>query len=212
MIGRVNTQTTTLVLQNEKHKNMKLILYIVLFIYIPITNLSSQDNKSRFGIEVDIIPWHFDTFSRQTPFSVSGFIGGAYEHFFTNSFSFKTRIGVHNVNYKREYIGSERAWQTRLALMVEPRFYFWPNQQKWGNLFAGIPISVEAGPFQDNPYKNIFETPIVRAIPVVGYQYYFARHWFIEVNAGLGWSLERYPTQSFNDFDYLLEARFGYSF
>jgi hypothetical protein len=195
---------------------MKQILYIVLLIFISIANIASQENKSRFGIEVDIIPWHFDTFSRQTPFSVSGFIGGSYEHFFSNSFSFKTTIGVQNVNYQTAsgYLtgGKERAWQTRLALMVEPRFYFWENQQKWGNLFAGLPVSIEAGSFQNNTYRNIFETQLIRAIPVIGYQYYFARHWFVEANAGLGWFLDRYPMQSFSEFDYQVGVRLGFSF
>lgn len=195
---------------------MKHILYVIIFVFVSITNVYSQETKSRVGIEVGIIPWHFDSFSRQTPFSVSTFIGGSYEHFFSNSLSVKTTIGVHNVNYQSGsgYLagGKERSWQTRLAFTVEPRIYFWENQQKWGNLFAGLPVSIETGPFQDNPYKNIFETPTVSAIPVIGYQYYFDRHLFVEVNAGLGWSLERYPSQSFNDFDYLLGARLGFSF
>lgn len=197
---------------------MKQILYIFLFIFIPFTSISSQENKSRFGIEVGIIPWHFDTFSRQTPFSVSGFIGGYYEHFFSNSFGLKATVGVHNTTYKwfKDAYGKEkkRIWNSMLELKVEPRLYFWENQQRWGTLFAGLPISMETGAFQnnENPYKTIFHTPTIRVIPVVGYQYYFAHHWFVEANAGLGWRCDIFPEQSFNDFDYLLEARFGYSF
>lgn len=198
---------------------MKQILVLLLFVFIPITNMSAQENKSRFGVEVGIIPWHFDSFSRQTPFSVSGFIGGYYEHFFLNSLSLKATVGIHNVTYKwwsedgGMYTGKkDRSWQTLLELKIEPRFYFWGNQQKWGNLFAGLPVSLETGPFKNNPYGSIFKTPTIRVIPVVGYQYYFTDHWFVEANAGLGWSCEKYPTQSLNDFDYLLGVRFGFSF
>jgi|GEM_PF-2777899 hypothetical protein len=196
---------------------MKQILLMILLIFIPITNIVSQENKSRFGIEVDITPLHFDTFSRQkSPFSISGFIGGSYEHFFSNSFSFKTTVGVQNVTYKygAYYLDEEkeRHWQTSLVLKAEPRFYFLGNQQKWGNLFASLPISIGTGTFQNNPYKNIFDTQHIKAFSVIGYQYYVTNHWFIEANAGLGWSQDRYPTQSFNDFDYLIGARFGFSF
>jgi len=195
---------------------MKQILFIILLIFIPITNIVSQENKSRFGIEVDITPYHSNNFTSKSPFAISGFIGGSYEHFFSNSFSFKTTVGVQNVTYKfwGDYPTEkkERFWQTCLALKVEPRFYFWENQQKWGNVFASLPISVETGPFQNNPYNSIFDTPTIRAISAIGYQYYFAHHWFIEANAGLGWSQDRYPTQSFNDFDYLIGARLGFSF
>lgn len=197
---------------------MKQILYLFFFIFISISSISSQENKSRFGIEVGVIPWHFDTFSNQTPFSVSGFVGGYYEHFFTNSFALKATVGVQNTTYKwaRDVNGreEERTWSSMLELKIEPRFYFWEKQQRWGNLFAGLPISMETGSFQnkENPYKTIFHTPTIRAIPVVGYQYYFARHWFVEVDAGLGWRCDISPQLDFNYFDYLLEARFGYSF
>ncbi len=197
---------------------MKQIIYFLLFIIIPISNISSQENKSRFGAEVDFIPWYFDTFSRQTPmFTVSGFIGGYYEHFFSNSISLKTTAGIHNATYKwfenSTYGGKKvRSWQTMLEIKVEPRFYFWDNQQKWGNLFAGLPLSIETGPFQNNPYKDIFQTPTIRAIPIIGYQYYFTNHFFVEANAGLGWRHDSYPTQSSNDLDYLLGLRFGLSF
>ena len=197
---------------------MKQFLYFLLFIFIPLTSISSQENKSRFGAEVDIIPWYFDTFSRQTPmFTVSGFIGGYYEHFFSNSFSLKTTAGIHNATYKwfenSTYGGKKvRSWQTTLELKVEPRLYFWDNQQKCGNLFAGLPLSIETGSFQNNPYKTIFQTPTIRAIPILGYQYYFTNHFFVEANAGLGWRHDRYPTQSSNDLDYLLGLRLGLSF
>lgn len=198
---------------------MKQLLYVVFLLLMPLTNLSSQENKSRFGVEVGIVPWHFDTFSRRTPFSISGFVGGSYEHFFSNSFSVKSTLGVYNITYKwwsgneGYHTGKEeRKWQTILGLTIEPRYYFWNSQQRWGNVFAGIPVLVETGPFQDNPHNNIFKTPTIRVIPVIGYQYYLASHFFVEVNAGLGWSIEKYPTQSYNDFDYLLGVRFGYSF
>ena len=189
---------------------MKQVLYLFLFLIIPITSISSQENKSRFGAEVSVEPWYLDTFTKQMPiFSISGFIGGYYEHFFSNSFSLKTTFGVHNGTYE---LYNKRSWQTSLELKVEPRFYFCENQQKWGNVFAGLPVSIETGAFQNNPYKTIFQTPTISALPLIGYQYYITEHWFVEANAGLGWSCTRYPTQSSNDFDYLVGARFGFSF
>lgn len=198
---------------------MKKIFYLILLLaFVSIVKVSAQENRSRFGIEVGAEPWEYDSFSGKTPFSIGTFVGIGYEHFFSNPFSLKTSIGLNNVNYKTGFDWFpnkvERKWHTMIKLSAEPRYYCWGEQQKWGNLFISLPISIETGPFQNNTYGNIFQSMRLRTIGAVGYQYYFNSHWYAEVNAGLGWSHQFYSKGGIdqNNFDYQLSALFGYSF
>ena len=198
---------------------MKLILYIVLLFIVPITSISAQENRSRFGVEVGITPWSIDAFSIYTDNSpVSGSIGGYYEHFFSDNISLKSSLGLHSGIYRWCMDGggsslmNSRKWQTMLELKVEPRFYFYDNQQTWGNLFVALPISLETGAFENTEHEKIFESPQVSALALLGYQYYITNNWFIEANAGLGWSCIKDYYQTDHELSCLLGLRAGYSF
>ncbi|MDR3142770.1 MAG: hypothetical protein LBU37_13740 [Tannerellaceae bacterium] len=91
--------------------------------------------------------------------------------------------------------------------IVEPRYYLFAESKRWGNLFGATRLAIETGPFQ----KRFFNLPAYKAIPAIGYQYNFSRHLFVEVDAGLGWSMVPYYKAK-HRFAYFSGARLGFAF
>jgi hypothetical protein len=198
---------------------MKRIILILVVIFSPVSVLFSQIKSPRYGLEIDVIPFHIENFSQHTPPSVSGFAGVFFEMNLTSQFAMKLTAGLNNIHTKSYPLGlpadinlADIKMRSMLLntfeFIVEPRYYLFGESKPWGNLFGATRLAIETGPFQ----KRFSNTPTYKAIPTIGYQYNFSKHLFVEVNAGLGWSMVPYDYETDHRFDHLLGARLGFAF
>jgi hypothetical protein len=193
---------------------MKQILLILIVVFAPVSALFSQVKSPRYGVEMDVIPFYTENFSSPHSLSVSGFFGGFLEMNLSRQFTVKLTAGLNNVqlesyrNVTDLMKGETKSmYLNTFEFIVEPRYYLFAESKSWGNLFGSARLAVETGPFQ----KRFMDVSTYKAIPTIGYQYNFSKHLFVEVNAGLGWSMKQYY-ETRHRFDHFLGARLGFAF